>query len=331
MRIRMWLTRNMRAPRFLGAALFRDKSEIGLLFKIFKAVGTPNAATWTSFTTLPNMLQFPDFKRNVIRQIFTGAVEWHGLLKPCSLSDHLVESRGFDLLEKLLVPNPGERMTADAALESAYFVPDGGEETPLQHQMMRKQDDFYQTLRKTEEELAKSPVVDEAGTVDRAKIKPNHRAILVDWLVEIVDVFDMSPRTTFLAMTFVDAYLLKNLAISTDKLQLFGATCLHIASKIEDGVRYISTKDLTFCGDNTYKINDIVDMERTILTALDFEISLPTVFDFAFSQLTNMEFSWGTDDKLKYTVGYLCEIALQVSTRHTRVKKRGGGEQWAAP
>ena len=37
-------------------------------------------------------------------------------------------------------------------------------------------------------------------------IIPSWRGILVDWLIEIVQVFDLSPRTAYLAMGYLDKF-----------------------------------------------------------------------------------------------------------------------------
>jgi serine/threonine protein kinase len=331
---------------FTGAAMFRDKSEIGLLFKIFKVIGTPNDDSWKGWKDLPNncgaenCVIFPEWEHNMIRGAFYDnedankdnlGISHYDLTSTCA---YLEKSGGFDFMERLLVANPRERLTASSALEDGYFS-DKVKRTKAtkskkkgsgkasktdahalwEERRAKRDETYYRTLQESAELLP--PPLHANKTSENSKkpcIKASHRAILVDWLVEIVDVFDMSPRTTFVAMSFLDAYIARGLNIQTDKLQLFGATCLHIASKIEDGVRYISTKDLTFCGDNTYKIHDIVDMERKILSSIDFEISLPTVFDFALSQYTNLSKKWGECNKLKHAIGFICEVALQGTT-----------------
>ena len=71
-----------------------------------------------------------------------------------------------------------------------------------------------------------------------------HRALLVDWLIEVVDAYKMSRRTIYLAVSTFDRYLnVADVYVSRRHLQLLGATCLHIASKVED-VSYIGVSDL---------------------------------------------------------------------------------------
>ena len=64
------------------------------------------------------------------------------------------------------------------------------------------------------------------------------RAILVDWLVEVQENFELNHETLYLAVKMVDIYLgLKT--VSREKLQLIGATALFIASKFDVSVTYV--------------------------------------------------------------------------------------------
>ena len=67
------------------------------------------------------------------------------------------------------------------------------------------------------------------------------RAILVDWLVEVQENFELNHETLYLAVKMVDIYLgLKT--VSREKLQLIGATALFIASKFDVSVTYASER-----------------------------------------------------------------------------------------
>ena len=58
------------------------------------------------------------------------------------------------------------------------------------------------------------------------------RAILVDWLVEVQECFELYHETLYLGVKLLDHFLEKN-SIQRDELQLVGATTLIISSKIE--------------------------------------------------------------------------------------------------
>lgn len=77
----------------------------------------------------------------------------------------------------------------------------------------------------------------------RPKINANMRAILVDWLVEVQENFELYHETLYLAVKIVDHYLEKN-NIEREELQLLGATAVFLACKIEVGLNSKLTSSL---------------------------------------------------------------------------------------
>lgn len=65
-------------------------------------------------------------------------------------------------------------------------------------------------------------------------IQPRMRAILLDWLIEVCDVYKLHRETYYLAVDYIDRYLSGPRKISKNQLQLIGITCLFIAAKIEE-------------------------------------------------------------------------------------------------
>lgn len=63
-------------------------------------------------------------------------------------------------------------------------------------------------------------------------INPTMRTILVDWLIEVQENFELFHETLYLGVRLVDMYLSKK-EVLRENLQLVGATCLLIASKFE--------------------------------------------------------------------------------------------------
>jgi hypothetical protein len=58
------------------------------------------------------------------------------------------------------------------------------------------------------------------------------RAILVDWLIEVQQNFELHHETLYLAVALTDLFLAQQ-TVSKDRLQLLGATALLVASKFE--------------------------------------------------------------------------------------------------
>ncbi|GMF26519.1 unnamed protein product [Phytophthora lilii] len=89
-----------------GSPLFTGIAEIDQLFQIFSKLSTPTSETWPNFPSLPNYhFEFPHWERRPLTYLLPGIWE-----------------RGLDLLTKLLVYNPDQRITAEDALQHPYFL-----------------------------------------------------------------------------------------------------------------------------------------------------------------------------------------------------------------
>lgn len=63
-------------------------------------------------------------------------------------------------------------------------------------------------------------------------LEPRMRAILLDWLIEVCEVYKLHRETYYLGMDYVDRYLSTHQNIPKSQLQLIGITCLFIAAKV---------------------------------------------------------------------------------------------------
>lgn len=69
------------------------------------------------------------------------------------------------------------------------------------------------------------------------------RSLLIDWMVEVQESFELNHETLYLAVKIVDIYLSKAM-VTKETLQLLGAAALFISSKFD--VCYISSYLLEF-------------------------------------------------------------------------------------
>lgn len=109
-------------------------------------------------------------------------------------------------------------------------------------------------------------------------ISPMMRTILVDWLIEVQENFELFHETLYLGVHLVDIYLSRK-AVTRDFLQLIGATCLLIASKFEELSPPLVDEFLYLC-DDAYTRNQILAMEREILLVLGYDINVPVAYRF---------------------------------------------------
>lgn len=77
-------------------------------------------------------------------------------------------------------------------------------------------------------ESKRRPLVNFIETVQK-DVTANMRGILVDWLVEVAEEYKLFSDTLYLTISYIDRYLSYN-ALSRQKLQLLGVSCMLIAS-----------------------------------------------------------------------------------------------------
>ncbi|KAJ4876876.1 Cyclin-B2-1 [Raphanus sativus] len=130
------------------------------------------------------------------------------------------------------------------------------------------------------------------------------RAILIDWLIEVHDKFDLMNETLFLTVNLIDRFLSKK-AVMRKKLQLVGLVALLLACKYEE-VSVPVVQDLVLISDKAYTRNDVLDMEKTMLSTLQFNVSLPTQYPFLKRFLKAAQ----ADKRCEMLASFLIELAL---------------------
>lgn len=104
------------------------------------------------------------------------------------------------------------------------------------------------------------------------------RSILVDWIVQVHNRFQLLPETLFLTINYIDRFLSQKV-VSINKLQLVGATALFIAAKYEE-ILCPSVHEIVFMVDNGYTVDEILAAERFMLSQLQFELGYPGPMSF---------------------------------------------------
>ncbi|XP_067828387.1 G2/mitotic-specific cyclin-B3-like isoform X2 [Heptranchias perlo] len=136
-------------------------------------------------------------------------------------------------------------------------------------------------------------------------INVHMRGILIDWMVEVQESYELNDETLYLAVKMVDRFLSKQLC-QREALQLVGATSLLIAAKFEE-LCPLYVDDFLYICDDSYKREEILRMERTILQVLEFDINIPTAYCFLRHYAKYAEV--GT--KTLALARYICELTLQ--------------------
>ncbi|KAJ9134597.1 G2/mitotic-specific cyclin-4 [Pleurostoma richardsiae] len=104
------------------------------------------------------------------------------------------------------------------------------------------------------------------------------RSVLMDWLVQVHNRFNLLPETLFLTVNYIDRFLSCKV-VSLGKLQLVGATAIFVAAKYEE-INCPSVQEIVFMVDGVYTIDEILKAERFMLSMLGFELGWPGPMSF---------------------------------------------------
>jgi len=103
-------------------------------------------------------------------------------------------------------------------------------------------------------------------------LQPRMRAILLDWLVEVCEVYRLHRETFYLAVDFIDRFLGVSHPVPKNRLQLIGVTCLFIGAKIEE-IYPPKLQEFAYVTDGACTEEEILKMELMILKELNWGLS----------------------------------------------------------
>ncbi|KAM7358088.1 cyclin A isoform 1-T3 [Cochliomyia hominivorax] len=130
------------------------------------------------------------------------------------------------------------------------------------------------------------------------------RTILIDWLVEVSEEYNLDTETLYLSVCYIDRFL-SHMSVVRNKLQLVGTAAMYIASKYEE-IYPPDVAEFVFITDDTYNKAQVLRMEQIILKILAFDLCTPTAYVFinTYSVLVDIP------DKVKFLTLYIAELSL---------------------
>lgn len=137
---------------------------------------------------------------------------------------------------------------------------------------------IFEYLKSRESEFVIKDYLKLQSSSDKGRINADMRSVLVDWMVEVQETFELNHETLYLAVKLVDLFLSK-LHCSRDRLQLLGAVAIFIASKFDDRIPPQLSEVVYICSD-TYSIEDLKDMEIRVITTVGFDLGIPLSYRF---------------------------------------------------
>lgn len=140
--------------------------------------------------------------------------------------------------------------------------------------------------------------------MQQADINEKMRAILIDWLIEVHDKFDLMKETLFLTVNLIDRFLSQQ-TVMRKKLQLVGLVAMLLACKYEE-VSVPVVGDLILISDKAYARKEVLEMENLMLNKLQFNMSFPTPYVFMQRFLKAAQ----CDKKIELLSFFLIELSL---------------------
>lgn len=160
--------------------------------------------------------------------------------------------------------------------------------------------DIFHNIREREVVFPLADYMDKQLDLSKRK-----RAIVVDWMIEVQEHFELNHETLYLAVKLMDHYLMK-CQCKTENLQLVAATAFLIAAKFVERCAPLVEEFLFICS-GIYSRKHFLVMERRILSALGFDINIPEPYSFIRRYA-----KCARSDLLTLTLArYICEMTLQ--------------------
>ncbi|XP_067652161.1 G1/S-specific cyclin-E-like isoform X1 [Haliotis asinina] len=167
-----------------------------------------------------------------------------------------------------------------------YFTPVSSRSSPLPKFTWADSKEVWQLMLKKE-----VLYVRDQNMFDRhPALQPRMRAILLDWLVEVCEVYRLHRETFYLAIDFIDRYLSQKRNVMKHNLQLLGITALFIAAKLEE-IYPPKLTEFAYVTDGACTEEEILDQELVMLKALNWDLSPMTCNAWlsVYLQVANME------------------------------------------
>lgn len=104
------------------------------------------------------------------------------------------------------------------------------------------------------------------------------RSLLVDWMVEIQESFELNHETLYLGVKLVDHYLSK-VTVGKETLQLVGAAAMFVASKYDERIPPL-VEDFLYICDGAYTRRELIRMEMNLLKVCNFDLGVSISYRF---------------------------------------------------
>lgn len=228
-------------------------------------------------------LNIIDQNNNCIKNSKNIAIEENAnLLKKVSVPDTLPDSKEGNKKEKEKEKKLNEILTKLTKIESPTINKDNIDlfinKRESDSLLIKYGEDCYYFNKSLDKTILKIPDT----FLQKHKIAPIIRTKMVDWMVEVLSVFNCMDETFFLSVNIMDIYYFKTKKVlCNEDVHLIGIASMFISSKFQE-IYPLSLKNcVSRIGHDLFSENDVKKMEYQILEDIGLEILVTTsVYDF---------------------------------------------------
>ena len=130
------------------------------------------------------------------------------------------------------------------------------------------------------------------------ELKWEMRSVLIDWVVQVHNRFNLLPETLFLTVNYIDRFLSKR-KVSLSRFQLVGAVALFIAAKYEE-INCPTVQEVAYMADNAYTVDEFLKAERFMIDVLEFDMGWPGPMSFLRRTSKADDYDYETRTLAKY-------------------------------
>lgn len=131
------------------------------------------------------------------------------------------------------------------------------------------------------ESALKQHEISTLGCLSRHFITVELRAKMIDWMIEVLNIFHCQESTLFKCVRLMDVYFLNcPRRLNLEDIHGVGIACMFISSKYED-VRALKMKTVfNKIGHRKYTKTQIASMEREVLSTVSYYLNFSTIHEF---------------------------------------------------
>lgn len=167
------------------------------------------------------------------------------------------------------------RLSAGSAGLPCFVTPSAEQRTcPLPKFAWARSSEVWRLLCRKDE---KASLEREPNMFDQHPgLQPRMRAILLDWLNEVCEVYKLHRETYYLSVDYIDRFLSRKKEQKKTHLQLLGITALFVAAKVEE-IYPPKIGEFAYVTDGACSEDDILREELLLLSELQWSINPVTV------------------------------------------------------